>query len=42
MAQRGNEGRGGHGACGGKRRRDGSGGGVGNDGTKRQPPKKSR
>jgi len=28
------------GACGGTRRKDGSGRGVGNVGTKRQPPKK--
>ena len=27
----------GYGACGGKRRKDGSGGGKGNRGTKRQP-----
>jgi len=37
---RGNAGRGSRGACGGTRRRDGSGGGVGNRGTKRQPKKK--
>jgi len=36
---RGNAGRGGRGSCGGTRRRDGSGGGVGNRGTKRQPPR---
>jgi len=48
MAQRGNAGRGnagrggGNGACGGTPRRDGSGGGRGNRGTTRQPPKKSR
>jgi len=42
MATRGNAGRGSRGACGGQRRRDGSGGGVGNRGTRRQPPKKSR
>ena len=31
----------GKGACGGQRRKDGSGGGMGNRGTKRQPrPKK--
>ena len=35
-------GQGGRGACGGVRRRDGSGGGVGNRGTKRQPPKKRK
>jgi len=40
MATRGNAGRGGKGACGGTRRRDGSGGGTGNRGTKRQPKKK--
>ena len=39
---RGNKGRGGKGACGGKRRRDGSGGGVGNRGTKRQPTSKNK
>ena len=38
---RGSAGRGGRGACGGSRRRDGSGKGVGNRGTPRQPsPKK--
>jgi hypothetical protein len=37
MATRGNAGRGSRGACGGSRRRDGSGGGVGNRGTSRQP-----
>jgi len=37
---RGNAGRGDRGACGGTRRRDGSGGGVGNRGTSRQPKKK--
>ena len=48
MATRGNAGRGrsgrggGQGACGGTPRRDGSGGGIGNRGTRRQPPKKSR
>jgi len=36
---RGNAGRGSRGACGGTRRRDGSGKGVGNRGTKRQPKK---
>jgi hypothetical protein len=48
MAQQGNVGRGGcrgrkgngKGACGGTPRRDGSGGGIGNRGTKQQPPKK--
>jgi len=37
MAKRGNAGRGSRGACGGTRRRDGSGGGKGNRGTPRQP-----
>ena len=32
----------GMGACGGTPRRDGSGGGVGNRGTNRQPPKKRK
>ena len=40
MATKGNPGRGGRGGCGGTRRRDGSGRGIGNKGTKRQPPKK--
>jgi len=35
--KRGNQGRGGRGACGGQRRRDGTGGGVGNQNTDRQP-----
>ena len=39
MVTKGNVGRGSQGACGGKRRRDGSGKGVGNIGTKRQPKK---
>ena len=39
MADRGHPGRGGRGACGGTRRRDGSGRGVGNRGTSRQPKK---
>ena len=40
---RGSTGRGGRGACGGSRRRDGSGGGVGNRNTVRQPkPKKKK
>ena len=39
---RGRGGRGGQGACGGTPRRDGSGGGIGNRGTTRQPPKKSK
>ena len=38
--QRGNPGRGDKGACGGERRRDGSGRGVGNRGTPKQPAKK--
>jgi len=37
---RGNSGRGGRGTCGGTRRRDGSGRGVGNRGTSRQGTKK--
>jgi len=37
---RGSVGRGSRGACGGVRRRDGSGGGVGNRGTRRQPRRK--
>ncbi len=40
MTTRGNAGRGSKGACGGTRRRDGSGGGTGNRGTSRQPKKK--
>lgn len=36
---RGHPGRGGRGACGGTRRRDGSGRGIGNRGTSRQPRK---
>ena len=40
MATRGSSGRGGRGSCGGTRRRDGSGRGVGNRGTKRQPTKR--
>lgn len=39
---KGNTGRGSRGACGGGRKRDGSGGGVGNQGTSRQPRKKRR
>jgi len=39
MAKRGNVGRGSRGACGGTRRRDGSGGGIGNRGTSKQPTK---
>jgi len=37
---KGNKGRGSRGACGGKRRRDGSGRGVGNKETSRQPKRK--
>jgi len=40
MVRKGNAGRGSRGTCGGTRRRDGSGGGVGNIGTKKQPKKK--
>lgn len=39
---RGHPGRGQQGACGGERRRDGSGRGVGNIGTERQPPPKKK
>jgi len=39
---RGNKGRGSRGACGGTRRRDGSGEGVGNIGTPRQPKRKKK
>jgi len=42
MAIRGNSGRGSSGACGGDRRKDGSGQGRGNIGTKRQPEKKRK
>ena len=42
MATRGSAGRGSRGACGGTRRRDGSGQGVGNIGKKNQPPKKRK
>jgi len=42
MVTRGNTGRGSRGACGGTRRRDGSGGGRGNRNTKNQPRKRSR
>jgi len=38
--RRGNAGRGSRGACGGTRRRDGSGGGTGNRGTSRQGKRK--
>jgi len=34
---RSNPGRGGKGTCGGSRRKDGTGGGIGNRGTTRQP-----
>jgi len=40
MTTRGNAGRGSRGACGGSRRRDGSGQGKSNRGTSRQPKKK--
>lgn len=40
MATRGNAGRGSRGSCGGTRRRNGSGRGQGNKGTKRQPNKR--
>ena len=39
---KGNKGRGGKGACGGKRRRNGSGGGTGNRSTNRQPKSKNK
>ena len=39
---KGNKGRGSKGACGGKRRRDSSGGGVGNQNTNRQPKSKRK
>ena len=39
---RGNAGRGSKGACGGTPKRDGSGGGTGNRGTRRQPAKRSK
>ena len=39
-SSKGSTGRGSKGACGGSRRRDGSGGGTGNRGTSRQPRKK--
>ena len=42
MADRGNEGRGSRGDCGGTRRRDGSGGGRGNRNTPRQPKDSSK
>ena len=40
MVRKGNAGRGSRGACGGTRRRDGSGAGRGNKGTVRQPKKR--
>ena len=40
--RKGSVGRGGKGACGGTRRKDGSGGGRGNRGTSRQPTKKRK
>ena len=40
MTTRGNAGRGSRGACGGTRRRDGSGGGTGNRNTSKQPKKR--
>jgi len=40
MVTRGNAGRGDRGACGGERRRDGSGGGRGNTRTPRQPERR--
>ena len=40
MVTRGNRGRGSSGACGGDRRKDGSGNGQGNIRTPRQPKKK--
>jgi len=40
--RRGNIGRGSRGACGGTRKKDGSGAGRGNRGTKNQPNKKRR
>jgi len=42
MVTRGNAGRGSRGSCGGERKRDGSGRGVGNVGSSRQPKKKRR
>ena len=36
---KGHSGRGGRGSCGGSRRRDGSGRGIGNRGTSKQPKK---
>jgi len=39
---KGNIGRGSRGACGGTRRRDSSGRGIGNIGTKRQPKKRKK
>ena len=42
MVRKGNFGRGSRGACGGTRRRDGSGSGRGNRGTSQQPRKSRR
>ena len=42
MVNRGNSGRGSQGGCGRSRKRDGSGKGVGNRGTTRQPSKRRR
>ena len=42
MATRGNSGRGSRGACGGTRRRDGSGNGQGNRKSSDQPKKRSK
>lgn len=43
VTRKGGSGKGGSaGKCGGDRRGDGSGGGVGNRGTKKQPAKKSK
>ena len=42
MPKKGNKGRGDRGACGGTRKRDGSGGGTGNRGTTKQPAKKKK
>lgn len=42
MVNRRNASRGGQGSCGGRRRRDGSGRGVGNLGTPRQPTTQKR
>ena len=42
MVTRGSKGRGSRGACGGERRRDGSGRGTGNIGSSRQPKEKRK